>query len=85
MFTSDDYPTDAIASEDSGTVRVSVLIDERGQIADCSIIGASGAAALDAQTCALLQKRARFAPAVGLDGKPTKDAFTQNISWRLEG
>ena len=84
LFRGDDYPADALHNDQSGTVAVALLIDERGAVADCSIIGTSNVAILDAQTCILAKKRAKFRPAVGRDGKPAKDAFIQRITWRLE-
>jgi TonB family protein len=79
-----EYPDVAVMRGQSGTVSVALLIDETGRIADCALTGTSGAASLDAQTCVLLTKRARFKPAIGLDGKPAKGSFFQRIAWRTE-
>ena len=84
FFTADDYPEAAIQAEQSGTVEVSVLVDELGRVADCAIISTSASAVLDGQTCALLRARAKFKPGVGSDGKPVKSAFRQNIRWRIQ-
>jgi hypothetical protein len=84
VFTSDDYPADAFTGDVEGTSLFVVLIDESGKIADCTIVKTSGAASLDAQSCGIIQQRAHFTPAVGLDGKPAKSAFTQQVAWRLE-
>lgn len=75
---------DAIYEQQSGTVRVALLIDEKGRIADCAILDTSGTPVLDAQTCAILKERARFKPAIGPDGKPAKDGYIQRITWRVE-
>lgn len=83
LISAADYPDVAIRKEGVGSVRMALLIDENGRIADCTVIETSGFAALDAQSCALVQKRARFKPAVGLDGKPAKDAVVQRITWQL--
>jgi len=32
-----------------------------------------------------VKERAKFKPAVGLDGKPSKSSYSQRINWRLEG
>ncbi len=77
-----DYPAVAMAEDQSGTVTLALLIDETGRVADCSVIGTSGAASLDAQSCGVLKERARFKPAIGLDGKPAKGSFIQRITWR---
>ena len=84
IFEPGDYPVNALFSEKGGTVRVVLLIDERGRIADCSVVGTSGVAGLDAQTCALLTKRAKLTPAQDTSGKPTRDVFTTSIGWTVE-
>ena len=84
IFEPGDYPDKALFSEKSGRVRVVLLIDERGKIADCSVVGTSGVAVLDAQTCALLTQRAKFTPAHDTTGKPTRDMLTTSIGWAVE-
>jgi TonB family protein len=84
LFRAEDYPIDAIYEMQSGTVRVALLINEKGRIADCAILETSAAPVLDAQSCAVIKDRARFKPAVGPDGKPVKDGYIQRITWRLE-
>jgi TonB family protein len=84
VFKSDDYPWLAVARRLQGTTTFVLLINEQGRVADCSVVESSGAAALDAQSCAVAKDRARFEPAIGLDGKPAKEGFVQRITWRLE-
>jgi TonB family protein len=83
LFSSDDYPTAALMNGETGHVKVAVLLNEQGKVADCSVIETSGVAALDAQTCAAIRTRAKFTPAMGKDGKPAKDGFVQVISWDI--
>lgn len=83
LFSSGDYPRDALLGGDGGSVKVVLLVDEKGRVADCSVMETSRVAVLDAQSCAILKERARFKPAVGKDGKPAKDAFIQGIKWQL--
>jgi TonB family protein len=83
LFDSDDYPTQALFEEGTGSVRVVMLVSEQGRIADCSVVETSGFSVLDAQTCAVILERARFTPAVGLTGKPAKSVLYQKITWRL--
>lgn len=85
VVTGDDYPSVAVTGNGQGSVQFAVLVDEQGKVADCTVTSTSGVAALDAQSCALVTERARFKPAVGLDGKPAKASFVQRITWRLEG
>ena len=83
FFSSDDYPRDALYGDNEGKVRFVILVKEDGTVADCTLTETSGAAALDAQTCAVILKRAKFTPAVGLDGKPAKDALSGTLRWKL--
>lgn len=83
LFSADDYPTAALVNAETGSVKVALLINEQGKVADCSVVETSGVAALDAQTCAAIRTRAKFTPAIGKDGKPAKDGFVQVISWNL--
>lgn len=85
LFRPSDYPPAALRKSLSGTATLVLLIDEFGKVADCTITRTSGAAAIDAQSCAILSERAKFQPAIGLNGKPTKSAVSQSITWRLEG
>lgn len=83
LFRGGDYPAEAIYKNMQGKVGLALLIDETGAIADCTVIETSGVAVLDAQSCSILMKRARFKPAIGRDGKPAKDGIVQRISWRI--
>lgn len=84
LIRADDYPGIAITKMKSGTVSFIVLVNEQGRVADCSVVETSGVAALDAQSCAVVTERARFQPAIGMDGKPAKSTFKQRITWRLK-
>ena len=85
VFSSDDYPAMALNKDHQGRVGLALLIDEAGRLADCTVIETSGVASLDAQSCAIIKQRARFTPAVGLDGKPAKSGVTKRVSWKIEG
>lgn len=83
IFSGDDYPGIAVFKDQMGSVAFVLLIDEQGKVADCTVTETSGFASLDAQSCALVKERAKFKPAIGLDGKPSKSAYFQRINWRL--
>lgn len=83
LFSSSDYPADAQMRNQSGTATIEILIDEAGKVADCTVTQTSGAASIDAQTCAVLRERGKFRPAIGLDGRPAKSAVSQTVTWRL--
>jgi hypothetical protein len=83
IFSGDDYPGIAVLKDQIGSVAFVLLIDEQGKVADCTVTETSGVASLDAQSCAIVKERAKFKPAVGLDGKPSKSSYFQRINWRL--
>jgi len=85
LLNDSDYPAVALDHDQSGIVRFVVLVDEMGRVADCTVIQTSGAASLDAQTCAIVKSRAKYKPALGPDGKPAKDAAIQQVIWRVAG
>lgn len=84
LFSSDDYPTDAVRNDKSGMAAVVLLIDEQGKVRDCTLEATSGIAVIDAQTCVILKNRAKFSPAVDTNGKPTRGAYFQKIRWEME-
>lgn len=81
LFSSLDYPAIALQKGQSGIVSFALLIDEQGRVADCTVMDTSGVASLDAQTCSVLTRRAKFKPGRDRDGKPAKDAITGRIKW----
>jgi TonB family protein len=83
FFSDDDYPEVAIRQSQTGSVRFALLIDESGGVADCTVIGTSGIASLDARTCAVLQTRGKFQPAADRAGKPAKDAVISRVLWQM--
>ena len=82
-FNSEDYPAQALDQGEDGTTSVVLLVDEKGVIQDCMIDGTSGIATIDAMTCIVIRKRAKFEPAVDREGKPAKGAFMQKVRWEL--
>ena len=83
IFSSDDYPDAAMTLNKTGWVSFVVLVNEQGRFADCTVIETSGVAALDAQSCAVVVERARFKPAIGIDGSPVKSILRQRIVWAM--
>jgi len=84
LFSSDDYPSDAMRNEDQGTVGVSLSIGTDGRVTGCNVTSSSGSRSLDSATCRILRSRARFTPAKLSNGQPTTDSYSQRITWRLE-
>jgi protein TonB len=81
IFSTDDYPAQAVFNRDSGLSSIVLLVDENGKLADCMVDQTSGVASLDAMSCQIIRQRAKFVPAIVPDGKPAKDAMTTRIRW----
>lgn len=86
LFTGDDYPAAAQSAGAEGTAQAQLTISPDGRVTGCSLIRRTGNSALDAATCSILQRRAKFTPARDSNGNPTTDTVTTPpITWRLEG
>ncbi|MEO5927444.1 MAG: energy transducer TonB [Patescibacteria group bacterium] len=83
LFSASDYPMVAMVHSQSGTVKVGVLVDDTGRVADCSVESTSDVASLDTMTCYVIRTRAKFIPAIDANGKPVRSYFSQSITWRL--
>jgi TonB family protein len=80
-----DYPKEAIANGQQGSVDVWLLIAADGSVQRCGIRQSSGSAALDTQTCDLFVANAEFRPARGKGVRPVASIHEQRLVWRLEG
>ncbi|MDE0879138.1 MAG: energy transducer TonB [Sphingomonas bacterium] len=84
-FATDDYPTAARRREEQGPVSVRLAIDARGRVADCVVLQSSGSPSLDAATCLIATRRARFYPATNGDGQPIASTYAlPGVRWQLD-
>ena len=83
LFSERDYPSAAMVGNQTGRSHIILLVDERGTVRDCTLAETSGAAVLDAATCGIILTRARFKPAIDVQGKAVKAAYETRIRWRL--
>lgn len=81
--TNQDYPGQAIDESKGGRTRVLLLIDEKGAAKDCIVEEHSGVASIDAQTCFMVMKRGKFAPALDSAGKPVKSFLSYAFKWKI--
>ena len=82
LVTPDDYPAHAIAFDEQGKVTAVYIVGLNGKATACRIVISSHSASLDDATC-LAISRARFTPAIGLDGKPMVSTEATTINWRI--
>jgi TonB family protein len=83
LFSSDDYPAEAIRNREEGIVDFRITVGVDGRVAGCTVVGSSGSALLDSTTCRILGERARFTPARNAAGKAVEDIHTGRINWQL--
>lgn len=55
-----DYPASALRAEAQGTTLYRVSVDPQGRVTSCTVETSSGHPVLDATTCAVVTRRARF-------------------------
>jgi protein TonB len=84
LFSDSDYPASAQAAGAQGTAQAQLTIGPDGRVAGCSLVRSTGNGALDAATCNILRRRAKFTPAHDSSGAATTDTYTTPpITWRL--
>ena len=79
--TTDDYRSSWINREMTGTARFRLEIAANGTVQGCTITGSTGHAELDAATCSLVTRRAKFQPARGGDGQPVAGSYSSAVRW----
>jgi periplasmic protein TonB len=67
----------------TGKARFRLEIAADGRVTGCTITASSGHPQLDAATCALVSKRAKFQPARGSNGEPVAGTYSNAIDWQL--
>lgn len=86
LFSADDYPAAAQSAGAQGTAQAEITIGTDGRVVGCSITRSTGNSSLDAATCNIIRRRAKYTPARDSNGNPTTDSIsTPPIVWRLEG
>jgi protein TonB len=78
-----DYRSRWIREGMSGTARFTLAIDPSGRISECTITRSSGHAELDAATCRLIERRARFEPARDGAGNRVAGTYSNAINWKI--
>lgn len=76
-----DYPAEALAKHQEGTVGFALEVDALGQVQSCSVTQSSGSTALDDDTCKLLKSRAKFQPARDSSGHSVEGRFASHVEW----
>lgn len=76
-----DYPVSSLRRNEQGAVRFELAVAADGAVRGCRITASSGFAELDAATCRLVTRRARFSAATGDAGQPVDGTYAGSIRW----
>ena len=83
LFTSSDYPLEAIRAGHRGTVSALAMIGADGRVLSCKVVKSSSSAALDQKTCAVVKERGRFTAGLDRSGRPIDAPVFYRIRWEL--
>lgn len=81
--TNADYRPRWIRENLTGSARFTLAIDASGKVTGCTITRSTGHAELDAATCQLVTKRARFEAARDGNGKPVAGSYSNSVNWNI--
>jgi periplasmic protein TonB len=82
-LSSDDYPSSAQRDQAQGVTGFKLEVDASGKVTNCEVTSSSGNTELDAQTCKLLPRRARFSPAKDASGNGMASTYVGRTRWQL--
>jgi TonB family protein len=80
-----DYPASAHEEGRGGEVGFSLTVSDNGKPLRCQITDSSGHTDLDALTCHLVMRRARFVPARNSAGDNAFAVYRNRVRWWTEG
>lgn len=78
-----DYPAASRRAGEQGDVTVRLAVATDGRVSRCAMLASNASRVLEATTCGVLTRRARFAPATDSNGAAISDAVIVHIAWRL--
>ncbi|MFC3712116.1 energy transducer TonB [Sphingoaurantiacus capsulatus] len=79
-----DYPRAASKARAGGAVVTNFEVGTDGRVSNCRVVQSSGRSDLDATTCALIEKRFRYKPALDANGRPVRSVEGWRQTWWLE-
>ena len=83
IFSADDFPAYLQMQGVSRVVHTRTTVRPDGGVDGCAVEGSSGDPKLDAYTCGLIVKRAKFMPAKWIDGTAAYGVIRVPVSWRI--
>lgn len=83
IFSSADYPREALARNQQGLTAVILRIGINGRVTECLVAESSGTESLDKATCEILRRRTKYSPARDASGGPVPGIDRARIRWLL--
>lgn len=80
-----DYPVSAMKGRHQGVTAFTLEVGPDGRVRKCTVTLSTGWPDLDAATCPLLRKRARFVPARDAAGNKVAGSWSTRFAWSLPG
>ena len=80
-----DLPYELKSAGVRGLVSVRYEVGADGRARDCEVTRSSGIAAMDALTCALIERRFRYAPARSAEGERVASSIEEDHRWSVDG
>ena len=78
-----DYPSEALRREISGTVVMALSLNPSGRVENCRVVVSSKADVLDRRSCEVLSERAKYSPALSTNGSAVRSTVIERIRWMI--
>ena len=89
-ITPDDYPPQMVRNNQSAFEDIRVVVAPSGKPETCDVVaelrsprGVGSSKEISQLTCALMLRRGKFQPAIGVDGSPSYGTYSGWISWQV--
>ena len=76
-----DVPLELLRADEMKLVQFRITVTPAGKAQDCQIETSSGNQKIDAMTCSLVKRRARFRPATDVNGNAAYGVYRAFITW----
>ncbi len=83
LFSSDDYPADALAAAHEGTTGVKITVEANGHASGCVVTASAGMTSLDSLSCKKIMEGGTFEPGRDPKGHAQRSELFRRIRWEL--
>ena len=84
IFTSADYPSQAISAGKESRLHVWLNLDPTGRVTTCRVISTFATPEINDKMCRLVQQRQKFVPARTADGIAVASYYVESFNFQLE-